>query len=182
MPEPPAPVAYRIWTPLDAISGAPGFDLKSLNTYPLPDGALVYVRAAGVYAQYFLRRGSTAAADDCCVVAPDVGPGRWHRYPEAGGITLPWPGSLDCGPLVDGAYREVLPAGNPFPSSVTWYADDTKAVVLLRESITRAADQSPTTIVWQVYDSVGNLVRTITDALTYANLIETTRTRGVVEA
>jgi len=183
MGEPPAPVAYRLWTPLDSIDGDPAFSLKGLNTEFFPDGAAVYVRAAGVLAQYFLRKGSTAAADDASVVQPVVNSNdRWHRYPSSGGDSTPWPGTLDCGPMLDGVYREVTPTGDPFPDTITWYADATKAVTLLVETITRNADQTPATIVWTVNNLAGALVRTITDTITYTNLIESTRTRSVVEA
>jgi hypothetical protein len=178
MPEPPAPVAFRIWTPLDTIDGDPSYSLQGLNTEFFPDGAVVMVRG-GVNALYELRKGSTAAADGSCVVQPGAGPGRWHRYPAAGGATLPWPGSLSCGPLVDGAFREVLPTGDPFSSSVTWYADNTKAIKLLEQLITRNAAQSPTQIQWLVYNSSGVLVQTITDAITYSGSFESTRTRTI---
>jgi hypothetical protein len=176
--EPPAPVAYRIWTPLDTLDGDPGFSLRGLNTFPLPNGASVWVRE--VPSEYRLIKTSTATADGGCIVAPVVGPGRWHRYPAAadGGLTLPWPGSLECGPLTDGAYRETVPAGATYPTGINWYTDATKAVPLLLQTITRNGQHNPSVIVWQAY-SEGVLMVTITDTITYEGLVEASRLRSV---
>jgi hypothetical protein len=94
-------------------------------------------------------------------------------------LLLPWPGSLDCGPLVDGAVEEVLPAGAVYPTDAVWYRDASKTVELLHTTYTRDAQGLVTEVSWQVYDLAGTLVLTVTDTFTYSGVFVTSRTRSV---
>lgn len=95
---------------------------------------------------------------------------------------------IDNGPaegFASGAYKETLPAGDPFPTSVIWYDDGTKAKKIVEKLITRsgggATNVAPTPIVWKMYDTDGSTVlATITDAITYINnVFESSRTRTI---
>ena len=48
-----------------------------------------------------------------------------------------------------GLYREVT--GQPFPTSVNWYTDNTKVTKVRELLITRDGNQKPTTIQWKYY-------------------------------
>lgn len=91
---------------------------------------------------------------------------------------LPWPGSLACGPIVDGAVQDVLPAASLYPTEVVWYSDASKTVELLRVTYTRDGVQV-TKIVWRVFNLSGALVLTVTDDITYSGLYEIERVRTV---
>lgn len=89
---------------------------------------------------------------------------------------------IDNGPaegFASGAYREILPAADPFPTSVTWYDDATKAKKLVEKLLTYTG-AFPTTIQWKIYDTDGSTVlATVTDAITYSGAFETSRTRTI---
>jgi hypothetical protein len=78
-----------------------------------------------------------------------------------------------------GLFREVLPAANPFPTSVTWWTDSGKTLKVVEKLITRNGQQFPTTIVWKAYDAAGALLETITDTYDYGpGLLTPTITRS----
>lgn len=88
---------------------------------------------------------------------------------------------IDSGPatgFLSGAYREILPAADPFPTSETWYEDNTKAKKIV-ETLTTYAGPVPSTITWNMYDTDGTTVlATATDTITYASgVFEISRTR-----
>lgn len=95
-------------------------------------------------------------------------------------LVLPWPGSLCCGPLVNGAVQMTLPVGATFPTEVVWYKDASQTVELLRLTYTRNGQGLATQMRWLVYDLEGVLVLTVTDNITYSGVFEETRTRTVV--
>lgn len=77
-----------------------------------------------------------------------------------------------------GAYRESLPAADPFPTSVIWYTDSGKTAKIVELTITRNANQTPSTEVWEMYDTDGSTVLvTLTDTISYSGIFETSRTR-----
>lgn len=94
-------------------------------------------------------------------------------------LVLPWPGSLCCGPIVDGAVEETLPAGATFPTEVVWYRDASKTVELLRLTYTRNGQGLATQMQWQVFTLGGTLVMTVTDSITYSGAFEVSRVRAV---
>ena len=89
---------------------------------------------------------------------------------------------IDNGPatgFASGAYREVTPSANPFPTAVIWYDDNTKAKKLV-EKLTSYTGPNPTQIQWKMYDTDGTTVlATVTDAITYSGVFETSRTRTI---
>jgi hypothetical protein len=81
----------------------------------------------------------------------------------------------------ESAYREINPLGDPFPTEIIWYTDATKAVKILKKTLTRNGIQQVTQVVWEVYAADGITVeQTVTDVITYMNnIFEDTRTRTV---
>jgi len=108
------------------------------------------------------------------------GLGAWRRYVsqmlDAG---LPWPGSLSCGPIVNGAVQDILPAGALYPTDVIWYLNASKTIQLLHLTYTRDGSGKPTKLVWQIFDTGGALALTVTDDITYSGLYEVERVRTV---
>lgn len=92
---------------------------------------------------------------------------------------------IDEGPaegFLSGAYKEIV--GGVFPTSVIWYTDSGKTQKIVEKTITRtgggATNVAPTPIVWKVYDTDGTTVlATVSDAITYSNVFETSRTRTI---
>jgi hypothetical protein len=89
---------------------------------------------------------------------------------------------IDNGPaegFSSGAFRETLPAAAPFPTSVAWYVDNTKAEKIVDLTITYTG-VLPTSVQWRVYDTDGSTVlATVTDAVSYTGVFETSRTRTI---
>jgi hypothetical protein len=76
-------------------------------------------------------------------------------------------------------FRETLPSGDPFPTSVTWWNSGAKTVKFLEQLITRDADQFPIQEVWNLYDITGTLVvESLTDTITYDGPVEVSRVRA----
>lgn len=94
---------------------------------------------------------------------------------------------IDNGPaegFASGAYREKLPVGDVFPTSVTWWESSSKLKMIVKKTITRsgggATNITPTPIVWQMYDTDGSTVlATVSDAITYSGVFETSRVRTI---
>ena len=109
--------------------------------------------------------------------------GRWRLAVSSGldaAVILPWPGSLSCGPLVNGAVEEILPAGALYPTDDVWYLDVSKTIELLRLTYTRDSSGKVTRMTWFVYTTAGSLALTVTDNITYSGIYEAARTRTVV--
>ena len=90
---------------------------------------------------------------------------------------------IDQGPgdgFASGAYKEVLPIGNPFPTSIIWYLDAAKTKKLVEKTITYSGTKFPTVITWQMYATDGvTVIHTVTDAITYNAAFESTRNRTI---
>lgn len=90
---------------------------------------------------------------------------------------------IDDGPaesFASGAFKEQLPAGNPFPTSAIWYTDNTKVGKIVELTVTYNANKTIATEVWKMYDTDGSTVLvTVTDTITYSGIIENTRTRAI---
>jgi hypothetical protein len=87
---------------------------------------------------------------------------------------------IDDGPaegFVSGAYKETLPAGDPFPTSETWWTSGAKTRLLVALTISRNPNKTPATEVWEMYDATGNKIVTVTDTIAYQAVFETARTR-----
>ena len=83
--------------------------------------------------------------------------------------------------FASGAVRIISPAGNPFPTSVVWFLDNTLTTKLVEKLITYNSSKIPTIIVWNMYDFDGvTIVHTITDTITYTNnVFESQRVRSI---
>lgn len=81
--------------------------------------------------------------------------------------------------FTSGAYRETI--GGAFPSSVTWYNDNTKAKKIVEKQITYTGSYQLSTVAWIVYDTDGfTVLATVSDAVTYSTFFETSRVRTIV--
>lgn len=89
---------------------------------------------------------------------------------------------IDQGPtngFTSGAYLETLPAGNLFSTSEIWWESATKLKKIVSLDTTWVGTRI-TAEVWKVYDTDGSTVLgTVTDAITYSGIMETTRTRTI---
>jgi hypothetical protein len=90
---------------------------------------------------------------------------------------------IDDGPaegFASGAYREILPSGNPFYTSITWWESSAKLKRIVDLTITRNGNQTPSQEQWRMFDTDGTTVlATVTDAISYSGVFETTRTRMI---
>jgi hypothetical protein len=82
--------------------------------------------------------------------------------------------------FVSGAFREILPAASPFPTSVIWWESAAKLQKIVELTITYTGI-NPTTEEWKMYDTDGTTVLvTVTDTVTYSGVFELSRTRAIV--
>ncbi len=82
--------------------------------------------------------------------------------------------------FLSGAYREILPVADPFPTSVIWWENSAKLKKIVEKTLTLNANKTPSTIEWKVYDTDGSTVlATVTDAITYSAVFELSRTRTI---
>lgn len=87
-----------------------------------------------------------------------------------------------AGGFASGAYKETLPSGSPFPTSVIWWESSSKLKKIVERSITWTG-ANPTTDQWEVYDTDGSTVlATVTDTISYSGPFETTRSRVITVA
>lgn len=89
---------------------------------------------------------------------------------------------IDDGPaegFASGAYKETLPAANPFPTSFIWWTSAAKTNKIVELTVTYNSNKTPATEVWKVYDSGGTLLATVTDTPTYSGVFEVSRTRTI---
>jgi hypothetical protein len=89
----------------------------------------------------------------------------------------------DTGPyegFASGAFREVLPASNPFPTSITWYTSAAKTHKIVEKLKTYNVNKTPSTIIWKSYATDGvTVLATVTDTITYNGVFELSRTRTI---
>jgi len=94
---------------------------------------------------------------------------------------------IDQGPadgFASGAFKEILPAGSAFPTSVTWYTDSGKTQKIVEKLIERSAGSAtnikPTPITWMMYDEDGStVVAKVIDSITYSGVFEYQVTREI---
>ena len=81
--------------------------------------------------------------------------------------------------FASGVYNETV--GGAFPTSMTWYTDNTKTNKIVEKTITRNSSNIPTSIIWKAYDVDGvTVLATVTDTITYVNnVFEVSRTRTI---
>jgi hypothetical protein len=82
---------------------------------------------------------------------------------------------------LSGAFRETLPLGNPFPTSIVWWTDSSKTKKIVDKFITYNPNKTPATITWAAYDIDGvTVVSQIRDTFTYSAVFEISRTRTIL--
>jgi hypothetical protein len=91
---------------------------------------------------------------------------------------------IDQGPgdgFASGAFKTITPIGAAFPTTITWWIDNTQTKKLVEKIITYNANQVPTTIVWHMYDIDGTtIIHTVIDSFAYTNnVFEISRTRTI---
>lgn len=93
----------------------------------------------------------------------------------ADGVGGPWEG------FASGSFREILPASDPFPTSITWYDSAAMVNKIVEKTIVRNPNNTPSTIEWTVYDTDGSTpLATIRDSITYDGIFELSRTRTII--
>ena len=78
--------------------------------------------------------------------------------------------------FASGSYKEVT--GTVFPSSIVWWT----SVVKVNKIVERLCTWSGAKLTvdqWKIYDSGGVLLVTLTDAISYTGIFETSRTRTI---
>ena len=90
---------------------------------------------------------------------------------------------IDSGPaegFATGAFHEILPSGNPFPTSYIWWESAAKTEKIVELTVTRGAGQKPVTETWEMYDTDGSTVlTTVTDTISYSGPFPVSRTRAI---
>lgn len=82
--------------------------------------------------------------------------------------------------FASGAYQEFLPAGDPFPTSMTWWTSSAKTSKILQMAITWNANHTVATTITTMYDVDGvTVLSTVTDTYGYSGIFLTSRTRTV---
>ena len=88
---------------------------------------------------------------------------------------------IDDGPaegFASGAYREIT-GGTAFPTSEIWYTDSGKTDKIVEKTFTWSG-VNLTTKEWKIYDTDGStLLVTVSDAISYSGIFETSRTRTI---
>jgi hypothetical protein len=68
-----------------------------------------------------------------------------------------------------GTFEEILPAGDPFPTSDIWYEDNTKAKKIVENTTTYNANKTINVDTWKIYDTDGTTVLiTLLDTYVYS--------------
>lgn len=90
---------------------------------------------------------------------------------------------IDDGPasgFVSGAYKECLPAGDPFPTQSIWWESASKTQKIVELIITRDSEQKPIVENWNMYEDDGITIKhSVTDTITYQDNFESSRTRVI---
>lgn len=82
--------------------------------------------------------------------------------------------------FTSGAYLELLPSGNPFPTSATWWESAAKLKKIVEETVTYNSNMTIATQQWKAYNTDGiTVLSTVTDTVTYSGVVELSRTRTI---
>lgn len=74
-------------------------------------------------------------------------------------------------------YKEITYLNNVFPSTIVWWESELKLKKIIEKIITRNSNQLPTEVIYNMYDSNGNIVETARDVFTYNGVFETSKKR-----
>jgi hypothetical protein len=89
---------------------------------------------------------------------------------------------IDDGPgdgFLSGAYKEILPAANPFPTSVIWWESAAKIKKMLEKEYIYNSNKTVGIASWKIYDTNGvTVLVTVTDTIVYSGVFELNRTRS----
>jgi len=81
--------------------------------------------------------------------------------------------------FVSGAYKETLPSGSIFPTSVIWWESSSKLNKIVERNLTWSG-VNVTVDEWKGYDTDGSTVLgTVSDAISYSGIVETSRIRTI---
>lgn len=84
--------------------------------------------------------------------------------------------------FVSNAYREVLPIGAPFPTSIIWWTSAAKVAKYVEKNVTLNPNKTPAVLQWKAYGTDGvTVLATVTDTISYSGAFETSRVRGIVD-
>jgi len=84
--------------------------------------------------------------------------------------------------FTSGAYKETLPSASVFPTSIIWWESSSKLKKIVERTLTWTG-VNLTTDEWKIYDTDGStLLATVSDAISYSGIFETTRTRTITVA
>jgi len=91
---------------------------------------------------------------------------------------------IDDGPadgFVSGAYKEILPSGQPFPTSIIWWESAAKTEKIVEKTYTYNPNKTVSQVEWKMYDTDGSTVLIIvTDSISYVNgIFELSRVRSI---
>lgn len=90
---------------------------------------------------------------------------------------------VDNGPafgFLTGAFRETLPLGSPFPTTITWWESAAKLKRIVDKTIAYNPNKTPSTIQWRMFDVDGvTVIETVVDTFAYSGVFETSRTRSI---
>lgn len=82
--------------------------------------------------------------------------------------------------FLTGAFKETLPFANPFPTSIIWWESSAKLKKIVEKTYIYNPNKTPSTVAWAMYATDGvTVLATISDAITYSSVFETTRTRSI---
>ena len=82
--------------------------------------------------------------------------------------------------FTSGAFKETLPIGSPFPTSIIWWESAAKLKKIIEKTLVLNPNKTPATIEWRMYDVDGvSLVSTVTDSIVYDRVFELSRTRSI---
>jgi hypothetical protein len=82
--------------------------------------------------------------------------------------------------FASGAFQEILPSGDPFPTSFIWWTSSSKTSKIVEETIVYNANRTINTDQWKVYDIDGStILATVTDIFTYNGVFIVSITRTI---
>lgn len=90
---------------------------------------------------------------------------------------------IDDGPAFgfpNGCYKEVLPAGDPFPTLEIWWESPAKLKKIVQLEVTRSVGQLPLVEAWKMFGTNGTtVIEQVTDTITYSGVFELFRSRSL---
>lgn len=79
-----------------------------------------------------------------------------------------------------GAFYQVLPVADPFPTSFIWWTSVLMTEKIVEETLVYNANKTIAVDTWKVYAVGGALLVTVTDTITYSGVFEVSRVRTIV--